>query len=139
MSTILKSQIFLSENRESASGLVLGVRSISVLRGLFGQSFFGDHIGHRDEYVNNGTSPERVFTISREQSSMLCPMSKIPVSDEPRTSVVAERHGHPRPCKNGPSTAGKDERQRTFRRSRWSAAVSIHKCRSQSVPIRSGD
>ena len=33
----LKSQIFLSENRESAFGLV-GVRSISVSRGLFGQS-----------------------------------------------------------------------------------------------------
>ena len=32
-----KSQTFLSENRESASGLV-GVRGISVSRGLFGQS-----------------------------------------------------------------------------------------------------
>ena len=51
----------------------------------------------------------------------------IPVSDEPRTSVAAERHGHPRPCKRkGPSYAGKDERQRTFRRPHWSAAVSIH-------------
>ena len=42
------------------------------------------------------------------------------------------------PPKKGPSSAGKDERQRTFRRSRWPAAVSIHKCRSQSVPICSG-
>ena len=37
----LKSQIFLSENRKSASGLVLWVRSISVSRGLFGQSGSG--------------------------------------------------------------------------------------------------
>lgn len=33
------------------------------------------------------------------------------------------------PPKNGPSSAGKDERQRTFRRPHWTAAVSIHKCR----------
>ena len=30
--------------------------------------------------------------------------------------VPIERHGRPRPCEKGHSSAGKDERQRTFRR-----------------------
>ena len=38
-------------------------------------------------------------------------------SKEPGRQVPIERHGRPRPCeRKGPSSAGKDERQRTFRR-----------------------
>lgn len=97
----------------------------------------------RNKYGDRCATPERVCTISRVQSSMLCPMSetlmsKIPVSDEPQVSVVAERHGHPRLCKQkGPSSAGKDERQLTFRRTPWPASVTIHRCRRQSVIIHS--
>ena len=40
-------------------------------------------------------------------------------SKEPVARVPIERHGRPRPCERyskGPSSAGEDERQRTFRR-----------------------
>ena len=41
---------------------------------------------------------------------------RYPWSKEPVERVPIERYGRPRPCEKGPSSAGKDERQRNFRR-----------------------